>query len=71
MKIKLFTKDITDDRFYLMIADSLDAYIEKNESLTEELVLSYAESLREDISNIIDEATEDWINENVTSSNKE
>ena len=64
MKIKLFEKDITDDRFYLMVIDSLDAYIQKDEIFTEKLAQEYAESLREEICIIIDEATADWIDEN-------
>ena len=70
MKIKLFEKDITDDRFYLMVYDSLDAYIETKEPFTEELALSYAEDLKEDIAVIIDEATEDWINEQIKEGEK-
>ena len=70
MKIKLFEKEITDDRFYLMVYDSLDAYIETKEPFTEELALSYAEDLKEDIAVIIDEATEDWINEQIKEGEK-
>ena len=62
MKIKLFDKDICDDRFYLMITDSLDAFVKKDE----QSALNFAEALKEDIANIIDEATEDWIGDNVT-----
>ena len=63
MKIKLFDKDICDDRFYLMVADSLDAFVKKDE----QSALAFAEALKEDIVNIIDEATEDWIGANVAS----
>ena len=67
MKIKLFDKDICDDRFYLMVADSLDAFVKKDE----QSALAFAEALKEDITNIIDEATEDWIGDNVTSPSSE
>ena len=67
MKIKLLDKDICDDRFYLMIADSLDVFVKKDE----QSALAFAEALKEDIANIIDEATEDWIGDNVTSPNSE
>jgi len=70
MKIKLFEKDITDDRFYLMVCDSLDAYIETKEPFTEELALSYAEDLKEDIAVLIDKATEDWINDQIKEGEK-
>ena len=63
MKIKFFDKEICGNRFYLMIADSLDAYVKKDE----QSALAFAEALKEDIANIIDEATDDWIGENVTS----
>ena len=70
MKIKLFAKDITDDKFYLMVCDSLDAYIETKEPFTEELALSYAEDLKEDIAVLIDKATEDWINDQIKEGEK-
>jgi len=70
MKIKLFEKEITDDRFYLMVCDSLDAYIETKEPFTEELALSYAEDLKEDIAVLIDKATEDWINDQIKEGEK-
>ena len=59
MKIKLFDKEICDNRFYLMIADTLDAFAKKDEQSAR----AFAEALKEDIGNIIDEATDDWIAE--------
>lgn len=63
MILKLFEKDITDDRFYLMVYDTLDVFVEKDENFTIELASSFAESLKDDICSIIDEVVEDWVKE--------
>jgi len=67
MIIKLFDKDICETRFNLMIHDTLDAFIEKDEENTEELALSFSATLTEDLQRIIDDATEEWIEENTNS----
>lgn len=67
MILKFLGKDICETRFNLMVHDTLDAYIEKDEDSTEDLALSFASSLIEDLAQIIDNATEEWIDENTNS----
>ena len=68
MIIKLFERDIYDDRFYLMICDTLDEFINKDDpEFIKELVTSFSQSLKEYIERIIDEASHDWIEENTKS----
>lgn len=68
MIIKLFHKDIDDNRFYLMIADTLDAFINTNDSeFIEKNVFFFTERLKQDIEQIIDEVAYDWIEDNTKS----
>jgi hypothetical protein len=63
MLLKFLGKDICENRFNLMVQDTLDACIEKDEESTEDLALAFASSLIEDLAQIIDGATEEWIEE--------
>ena len=68
MIIKLFDKDIDNDRFYLMVSDTLDEFISKDDpEFIEELVMEFAQKLKEDIESIIDEVAYDWIADNTKS----
>lgn len=58
MILKLF-----ENRFYLMVYDTLDVFVKTGGDSTIELALSFAESLKDDICGIIDEVVEDWIKE--------
>jgi serine/threonine protein phosphatase PrpC len=65
MIIKLFDKNIDNDRFYLMISDTLDEFISKDDpEFIEELVMEFAQKIKEDIERIIDEVAYDWIADN-------
>ena len=66
MILKFLDKDICDTRFNLMIHDTLDEFIKKDEESTEELALAFASSLIEDLYQIIDNATKEWIEENTS-----
>ena len=66
MILKFLGRDICETRFNLMVHDTLDAFIEKDEEATEDLALSFSSSLIEDLAQIIDNATEEWIEENTS-----
>lgn len=61
MNIKLFEKNIDNDRFYLMIFDTLDAFIDKDDPKLFDNVERFTQNLKKDIDGIIDEAVGDWI----------
>jgi len=61
MFLKLLDKEITDDNFYLMVYDTLDEFVIKKTKYTRRIAESFSESLSEELTNIIQEAKEDWI----------